>query len=558
MLVERFEAYLGDPAAAGVTFSAERCARLDAAEEFPADIVQMLNEWGLHHYYVPVRFGGKLADFVTPAQLIRAVARRDLTVAIAHGKTFLGGVSAWVAQDDAAAHALAGKVLGGHAVSWGLTERDHGSDLLAGEVAVDAVTGGYRISGEKWLINNATRGRVVSVLARSDRAGGERGFDVFVVDKTELAPRSFRCLPKVRTEGIRGADISGIAFDQALLAPAARLGKPGHGLELVLKGLQLTRTLCSGLSLGAGDHALALAMSFAGRRSLYGRPLISLPRARRVLLDAYADHILNEVLALVGTRAIHTLPGEMSVLSAVVKYLLPARTDRMIAEIGRLLGVRSQLTGTGFDKLSRDHRIVGIFDGTSTVNLHAIIHSFPSIARRGQAEVGDTFVLAAELPQFDPARLSLMARHGCQVVRTLPRSVAELAALAGTQPDLAPVLALAQRLLDRSNHLLGELADHQPVRIKASRRAFRLAEQFALDVAGACALGVWLANHEDRAAFPLWRDASWLHAVLARLLSAPSTVDVDEAMLTEFTRQHDEGWSFGVTSPHRIAEGMGA
>jgi alkylation response protein AidB-like acyl-CoA dehydrogenase len=555
MLVERLEAFLGDPSADG-TFSARRCAELDQAGEFPADIVQLLDEWGLHHYYVPVRFGGRLDDFVTAPQLIRAVARRDLTVAIAHGKTFLGGVSAWVAQDDAAAFALAGKVLGGYPVSWGLTERDHGSDLLSGEVTADAVTGGYRISGEKWLINNATRGRVVSVLARSKRAGGERGFDVFIVDKTELAPESFRCLPKVRTEGIRGADISGITFDQAMVGSAARLGKPGQGLELVLKGLQLTRTLCSGLSLGAGDHALRMAMSFATNRSLYGRPLTSLPRARRVLVDAYADHILNEVLALAGTRAIHTLTSDMSILSAVVKYLLPARTDKMITEIGRLLGVRSQLTESGFDKLSRDHRIVGIFDGNSTVNLHAIINSFPAIARRDVDDVGVTFDLAASLPAFDPAKLSLLARHGCRIVRTLPGSVVELAELADTRPRLAPVLALAQRLLDRSNRLLAQLADYRPVRIKASRQAFRLAEQFALDVAAACAIGIWLANYEQHEAATHWRDGAWLHAVLARSLSAPSTVDVDDAMLTELTRQFDEGWAFGVACPHRLAEGM--
>jgi hypothetical protein len=116
-------------------------------------------------------------DFVAPSQSVRAVARRDLTVASAHGKTFPGGMSAWVAQDDAAAQAPAGKALGRHPVSWGLAERDHESDLLAGEVSADVVTGGYRISGEEWLINDATLHRVVRVLAHSVRAGEESGFD---------------------------------------------------------------------------------------------------------------------------------------------------------------------------------------------------------------------------------------------------------------------------------------------------------------------------------------------------------------------------------------------
>ncbi|MET0135540.1 MAG: acyl-CoA dehydrogenase family protein [Kibdelosporangium sp.] len=552
--IEDFEAYLGNPHT-DVEFSYERCARLDAAEEFPAQIIRLLNDWGLHHHYVPAEFGGALTDFVTPPQLIRAVARRDLTVAIAHGKTFLGGVSAWVAPVTGHTRALAGKVLGGHPVSWGLTEREHGSDLLAGEVTADAVTGGYRISGEKWLINNATQGRVVTVLARSDRAGGARGFDVFVVDKHELPAESFRCLPKVRTDGIRGADISGISFDGAMVPTSARLGEPGTGLEIVLKGLQLTRTLCSALSLGAGDHALALAMSFAGNRSLYDRVLIELPRARRVLANAYADHLLNEVLAVTGVRSIHTMPGDLGLVSAIVKYLLPTRTDKMLTELGRLLGVRSQLADGRFEKLARDHRIVGIFDGNTVVNLRAIINAFPMVARRDDGDVAGTFDLGGSLPPLDRGKLSLMSRHGCRIIRSLPRSVARLAELAGARPELVPVARLAQDLLERSNRTLVEVAAYRPTPVRVPRRAFTLAEQFALDVAGAAAIGVWLANHEAEAGSPFWRHGIWLHAVLARSLSAPSTVDADDALLAELSAQYAGGRSFSLT-PHRLAEGM--
>ena len=54
----------------------------------------------------------------------------------------------------------------------------------------------WRLDGEKWLINNATRGQLMCVLARTDPAGGPRGFSLFLVDKRELADGSFRCLPK--------------------------------------------------------------------------------------------------------------------------------------------------------------------------------------------------------------------------------------------------------------------------------------------------------------------------------------------------------------------------
>ncbi|MEE3918904.1 hypothetical protein V2I01_12200 [Micromonospora sp. BRA006-A] len=75
------------------------------------------------------------------------VARRDLTTAIGHGKTFLGAASVWARSprdeaDLAQARALAGTVLAGVPVCWALTEPGHGSDLLGGEVAAVRATAG--------------------------------------------------------------------------------------------------------------------------------------------------------------------------------------------------------------------------------------------------------------------------------------------------------------------------------------------------------------------------------------------------------------------------------
>lgn len=258
------ERFLGDPADDTNTFSYARCAELDDREEFPAEICAQLEQWGIHRYYVPARFGGRLHSFEDAMHLLRSVARRDMTVAIGHGKTFLGGVSAWVGGDDAQARGVATQVLAGVPVSWGLTEREHGSDLLAGEVSASETPQGFRVHGEKWLINNATRGRLVALLARTTAEGGARGFDVLYIDKDDLTDDTFRCLPKVHTWGIRGADISGVAFDGAQVPRSSRVGPPGSGLEVVLRGLQLTRTMCAGLSLGAGDHALRIAVAELG------------------------------------------------------------------------------------------------------------------------------------------------------------------------------------------------------------------------------------------------------------------------------------------------------
>ncbi|MGI3203473.1 acyl-CoA dehydrogenase family protein [Streptomyces sp. GLT-R25] len=322
-------------------------------------------------------------------------------------------------------------------------------------------------------MNNATRGSVLCVLARTTSEGGPRGFSVLLVDKRTLTPGSWRPLPKVPTHGIRGADISGIVLDGAYVDREALIGPEGSGIETVLKSLQLTRTMCASLSLGAADHGLRIALDFARKRRLYGRQLAELPQARALLAAAVADVLTHESLALVASRMVHTTTGELSVVAAVTKYLLPTGTEDVLTALGELLGARAFLVsgpGTGpygmFQKVERDHRIVGLFDGNTLVNLNSLILQFRSLVRhwRRRTPPADGMRtacdLAAPLPEFDPAELELAARRGAAPLAALPAWTAVLRERTAEEPALKDTAELAERLLtvtDRVHEEMGHL-----------------------------------------------------------------------------------------------------
>ena len=464
---------------------------LDAADAYPQAALDALTEWGLQRWYVPARLGGELRDLTGLVRVLRTVAARDLTLAIAHGKTFLGSVCVWLAGDAEQRRLLARLVLGGAPVAWALSEPAHGADLLAGETAAHPDGAGYRLYGTKWPVNNATRGRLACVLAR----GGANAFHLLLVDKTALPEGSVRCLPKEPTHGIRGADISGIAFDGAPVSASALVGRPGTGLATVLKGLQVTRTVCAALSLGAADHALRLAAAADDERQW----------TRELLVRAYGDQLLNEALSTVAARAAHALPEEASAASAVVKYLVPTRTDRLLADLAGLVGREPE-----YAKIVRDHQVVPIFDGSTVVNLAALITQLPLIAdafRAGHVDPGLAAAcdLRAALPEPDAARMSPMALHGSSVLGALARGAAAL-------PE--PAATAARRLLARTTRLL-DLPHRAPnpnghASAEDFHRAHRLAECFA----GAACVALWTANPTHG---PLWTDAVWLRLVLWRL-----------------------------------------
>ncbi|MFC9757999.1 acyl-CoA dehydrogenase family protein [Streptomyces sp. NPDC056921] len=500
---------------------------LDTGEEFPADAVAVLDDAGLAASYVLTPD----SDLPALVELIRTVARRDLTAAIAHGKTFLGSMPVWIAGTPEQATRLAERVRAGDPVCWGLTERDHGSDLLAGELAAVEEGDGWRLDGEKWLINNASRARFGCVLARTDPAGGARGFSFFLVDREQLPPHAWQVLPKVRTHGIRGADISGFALHGARVPAEALIGAPGDGIGIVLKSLQLTRTACVGLSLGAADHALRLARDFTKERELYGRRLCDLPHVRRILGRAAAAALTAEAVSCLATRSVHALPGELSVTSAIAKAYVPITVQDTLGRLAELLGVRSFLTsppGGGFAKLERDHRICAIFDGSTVVNRTALLTQMGRLGRllrRGTADA-DAVRTAADLTTLpapiDPARLTLTSATGCSLVQGLPEACEDVRAHG--RPELT---ALAIAVLESSRQLAAELADFIPVSGGLPSAAFTLAERYERLYAASACLRVFLHN-PDRPAEALTKDALWLRACLAHLLDLPDTPAYDE------------------------------
>jgi alkylation response protein AidB-like acyl-CoA dehydrogenase len=500
---------LGDPDEA-----AREDAALDAVESFPAASCARIDSFGLATYCVPAEFGGKLDDHELLLRLMRTVARRDLSAAIAHGSTYLGGAPVWVAGSPEQAAKVAAVVLAASPLGWALSEPEHGADLLNGSCAATPRPGGYRLDGVKWPIGNATRAGLLTVLARTHARGGARGHSLFVFDKSEAARGTWRTLPKALTHGVRGVDISGIEFTGAELPAAARIGAEGTGVETVLRALQLTRTMCGVLSLGAGEHALRLTARF----------VVTRPYLASILARSAAQLAAAEAVALVGSRSIHSLTAEMSVTSAMVKALAPTLVDSMLAELADLIGARSFLTGVyaygAFQKVRRDHQVVSIFDGSTPVNRAALIQQFPRLVRGFAERAVDADGLREAVSVGDPVRnvdytaLTLLSRRGCSLVQSLP----ELAASIDSRTVPIGLPDHARALCGVVERLHSLMADARPV-ARPSMAAYELAAAYELCYAGAACLHLWATGQDRHHGERLWEDGLWVRAALRMLLA---------------------------------------
>ncbi|RBM20682.1 acyl-CoA dehydrogenase [Streptomyces sp. PT12] len=523
-LAQALEEYLGDPHAPTSLMPYTEILDSDEREEYPYPFINLLQRWGVHEYALPERQGGRAGDVEIGFALLRLVARRDPTTATGLIITNLSFLPAWIAGSDALRQRMVDAARRGHRYAWGLSERAHGSDLLNNETRAREEPGGYRLTGEKWLIGNARVADSLVVLARTSERGGPAGYSVFVVDKRQVPAGSVDELPRERLHGLRALDMSGFLLRDVAVPEEALVGAAGQGVELALKSSQVARVLINSIALSCTDTALRLALDFADRRRVFGTTVGDIPYSRRQLTECFADLMVADAVCLGAVRSLQVVPEQSSVWSSVAKYLVPTLLERTVSQLNVVLGARFYLRDHPhygvYQKMLRDLPVANFADGNTVVNLKAL--SAQLLALLGNEDKGDRaaaeansavlFDPSAPLPPFKPWRQELFSRGRDDALLALPGAVKRLRALAadaeGDEREwLTRCLAVADDLPGRADDLLRRTRETRELLGRdfgQSAELFDLAKEYCLvhAMAGCLHVFVRLPRAADSAPLP--------------------------------------------------------
>jgi alkylation response protein AidB-like acyl-CoA dehydrogenase len=543
----RLEKALGDPRLADNTISFKRAVELDEADAFPEDAISLLQRIGLPVAYVPEELGGCFRSAETFMAIGRTLARRNMTAAVSYS-TMLWTMLAWIGGNQAQKTKIADWIAkNGRFPCLAYSEADHGADLSANELRAErGADGRYLLQGEKWPINRATRSEFLVLLARTDASDHLRSHSLFFVDKTELESRRYYHLPRVLTHGLRGCDISGIGFDACPIPATAMVGEQGHGLELALKGFQVTRTFCASLSLGVGDTALRTVYEFADGRRLYGKRALDLPHVRDILANAYASQLAAEAMSIVAARGLHLFPEQFSSWSSIAKVQVTHLVDESCRKLATVLGARHFMRERHvegiFQKMLRDGAVVSLFDGSTPVCLDSLATMLPAMVKSRHLHVqsrhhrDEIYDLSGSLPAIDFSKFKLYGGGRDAIFESLPELMRELGRVVADEhcdQDRLDRLISASEILLNSVHELDDdiLAEPALRGERNSARKFKLAERYCELHAAICSIGLWLYNRKSLPGF--FSSGIWLQAILVRLGGADPKNSQLEPVLTD-------------------------
>jgi len=502
------EQTLGCPFDPGSGISLAAGVRADELEAVPTAAFEAVWSAGCHEYLVPVDEGGRLASFESLLGVLRAMSRRDLAISVGLGSTFLAAMPVWLWGRAQQRRRVAELILARAFGTAGISEDAAGSDLLATSTTAVPGPDGFVLNGRKWLVGNGGRSSFATVLAAS-----EPSFGLVLVDFAALGEQGVQRLPKVRTVGLRGHDLSGFEFRDCHIDADAILGNPGRGIEMVSGMLQFTRTMVGGMTLGAADTALRIALRHARGRLLYGQSALALPPVRALLANAFADVLAAEATQLAAVRALDVALPRMPLWSAVAKYIVPGLCVEAIGACGEVLSARAYLRENvadgAFQKIARDAAITPVFEGTKLVQLETIRAQLVSGARRrGPAELPLKllFGFGDPVPEWAPRtpRPSVVYGRSDEVVDLLEAAVEQL-----TEDKLTAIGRGLIAVRDQTREALSGLAAHR------THDAYEFARRHALVHAAACCLHLW--NERRSALGGLAADPAWLAVALRRI-----------------------------------------
>lgn len=493
----------------------------DYNSKYPREGIDLIDNGNLLENIVPVEYGGNLTSIEELFFKGRAVSRRNVTTSIAFGQCFLGTLSVWISGSIEQKKRVGELLLAGGSSCLALTEKEFGSDIGSSNMVLNE---NGELNGKKWCINNATRGNSLTVTFMTDK-----GLTIALIDKSKYQKKYIENIGKIKTHGIKGADISGIEFLSLPIDTDDIIKRKGKGLEVVAKTMQVSRTLTSIFSLGALDSCLRMTISFSCSRKLYGTSVMQMDGARSLINKAFYRHLTNEAIAHTMCRSITLFPEGMSIYSAFTKFQVNRNTQEGISILGEVLGARSYLLEEEFplfEKFKRDHDVVGIFDGSSAVNLFVIAGQFGNILKHLEADATNEYMSVfetdREVPDFKGVGFKLTNR-GFDFIFSSYFQI----------QDKVPTV-ISEIIEKKIANLISELKKHTQIDAK-SYRSRKLAELYC-QVASACLYCTYHAINSKKFSFGLESESLFIQVCLEILEG--DQLDYEPVYLQKYTNDN--------------------
>jgi hypothetical protein len=351
------------------SFARERlapfAAEWDKSHAFPREALAELGRLGAYGIVIPERYGGAGLDYVSLAVALEEIAAGDgatSTIVSVQNSVVCGPIFAFgnEAQKDRYLKPLAG---GAKLGCFCLTEPHAGSDAAAITSRAERQGDAFVLNGVKQFITSGKHADVALVFAVTDRSAGKKGISAFIVETDTPGYVVARIEEKL---GQRASDTAQIVFDNCRVPAANLLGREGEGYRIALANLEAGRIGIAAQSVGMARSAFESALSYAGERRTFGKPLLEHQGISFRLADMATE--IEVARQMVWHAASLRDAGQPCLKEAsMAKLFASEMAERVCSAAIQIHGGYGYVADFPVERIYRDVRVCQIYEGTSDV-----------------------------------------------------------------------------------------------------------------------------------------------------------------------------------------------
>ncbi len=344
---------------------APRAAEIDRSNLFPMDLWQQMGALGVLGITADESYGGTSMGYLAHIVAMEEISRASASVGLsygAHSNLCVNQIHR-NGTDEQKRKYLPKLISGAHVGALAMSEPGSGSDVVSMKLRADRRGDRYVLNGNKMWITNGPDADTLVVYAKTDPAGASRGITAFLVEK---GFPGFSTAQKLDKLGMRGSNTCELVFEDCAVPDENVLGGVGHGVNVLMSGLDYERAVLAAGPIGIMQACLDVVLPYIHERKQFGQSIGEFQLMQGIVADMYTT--LNACRAYVYAVGAACDRGEATRKDAAGAILYASeKATWMAGEAVRCLGGNGYINEYPTGRLWRDAKLYEIGAGTSEI-----------------------------------------------------------------------------------------------------------------------------------------------------------------------------------------------
>ena len=345
---------------------APRASEIDAEDEYPWDVDDLLVKNGLSGVSYPERYGGAGGGAVELCILVEEISRWQAGVSLIPAVNKLGAVAVLLGgTEEQKIEVCSGIAEGRHRMSYCLTEPDSGSDAASMRSRATADGDHWVINGTKRWITNAGASDLYTFFAVTDpEARKGENITAFLVSGDM---EGFSLGRKEKKLGIRGSPTREVILENCRVPGSNVLGEVNRGWDIAMRTLDFSRPTIAAQALGIAQGAFDYAVSYCSERKQFGKPIATFQGMQFMFADMAMKLETARLAVYRSAVAVDEDDPDVSYWAAIAKCYASDAAMAITTDCVQALGGYGYINDYPVERLMRDAKITQIYEGTNQI-----------------------------------------------------------------------------------------------------------------------------------------------------------------------------------------------